>query len=1305
MATPLPQTDTVSSPQIDYTQEVRFAVVMYGGVSLAIYINGIAQEMLSMVRSTAATKANGTADQVAISVSELSGTERVYRKLAYLLSDHALLQSYRDSLVTNQAKEQSDTDPAEDILDKHVASNPPINTRFVVDILSGTSAGGINAIYLAKALANDQRIDQLKNLWLNEGDIALLINDKKSVKDLGLLNQDPPQSLLNSRRMYLKLLESFDEMENQNPSSASFNTPYVEELDLFITATDLEGLPVPIRLSDTVVYERRHRNVFHFKYSTEATPDEKKKTAADSRTPISTSNDRATSNPRNDFLGNNNPFLAFAARCTSSFPFAFEPMKLCDIKEVVDTIPHYQGNKEYEAAKAKWSSFFKENLDPETGKREIDFEMRAFGDGGYLDNKPFSYATELLMRRDASVPVDRKLIYIEPSPEHPEDEQIRNYTPDAIQNVKAALLDLPSYETIREDLELVIERNRLIQRVNRISGLIEKDMDKAELSLRPRIEPGEWATLDLAQMIQRFGMYYIPYRRLRIAAATDELARLVAKTARLDENSAQFLAIRSLVRAWRETTYPDYHTKPPETDKVAELAKQVARSAEIADDSAKAAELSSVLRTWIQTSCPEFYKQASVSGSTEDSASHSAQNGAMEPTANQFLSDYDFKYWLRRLIFVRAKVDELYGLSKVPSQKGESDRVDESKLTEKQKTILERLKRLRYHSLDYTRLTGKERQELQSALSFIKCKLSQIYSDLKAAGRRVQSGAASDGAETSFASKITSMRIGPDLINFLLGMPPEAKNTDQEFSKLDEDQYIERAKLLLEDPEAESRLVNNGGDTEVVAAMKSKYPTFTSDFQQAARVLKEVFKETVLDPTWNRSVALLKPNQVIDIDVITHGTADDESCRFPRPWSAHANSFREYLWRYFSQFDDFDQMRFPILYGTDVGESDVVEIIRISPEDATSLIDERWERRNCAAGEPRHKLAGTALHHFGAFLDRTWRQNDIMWGRLDGAERLITALLPDKENKDVRAALIRDAHTAILQQEMTPESRLALGQLMTEALVRAGAGEKLEDAIQKVVGDTEGRIATVMRTALGDKELLTFVKSGYEVNRQLDPKPMLRAISRSTQIIGKVFEDVANKNNLDGKSLAWIARLGQFFWGMVEVAVPNSILNMLWNHWLSVVYTFEVVVILAGIVLSSPGAQQFGWTAFGITAILNLMVLVLKDLMRGRRAVIRVTVFVTSALILILAAVGALEIAGSVFNRTVGDQHLHPLFWLKQNVKTYLPHKGWIATHLPQLAGLIAIGVILLGLNAVGAFDLKWLKQKLRRRKKQRTTA
>jgi hypothetical protein len=41
------------TPRMEVRKEIRFAVVMYGGVSLAIYINGVAQELLKMVRATA----------------------------------------------------------------------------------------------------------------------------------------------------------------------------------------------------------------------------------------------------------------------------------------------------------------------------------------------------------------------------------------------------------------------------------------------------------------------------------------------------------------------------------------------------------------------------------------------------------------------------------------------------------------------------------------------------------------------------------------------------------------------------------------------------------------------------------------------------------------------------------------------------------------------------------------------------------------------------------------------------------------------------------------------------------------------------------------------------------------------------------------------------------------------------------------------------------------------------------------------------------------------------------------------------
>ena len=41
---------------------------------------------------------------------------------------------------------------------------------------------------------------------------------------------------------------------------------------------------------------------------------------------------------------------------------------------------------------------------------------------------------------------------------------------------------------------------------------------------------------------------------------------------------------------------------------------------------------------------------------------------------------------------------------------------------------------------------------------------------------------------------------------------------------------------------------------------------------------------------------------------------------------------------------------------------------------------------------PDGKLKGVTLHHFGAFLDPAWRENDYLWGRLDGAELILRTL-------------------------------------------------------------------------------------------------------------------------------------------------------------------------------------------------------------------------------------------------------------------------------------------------------------------------
>src|SRR5687768_15563802 len=81
-------------------------------------------------------------------------------------------------------------------------------------------------------------------------------------------------------------------------------------------------------------------------------------------------------------------------------------------------------------------------------------------------------ATSTLSRRRADLPVDRRLIYIEPdpggAPPQFHDHPPRSPAPwgpstkkvGVIENVIAAAHKLPRAETIREDIERLLERNR-----------------------------------------------------------------------------------------------------------------------------------------------------------------------------------------------------------------------------------------------------------------------------------------------------------------------------------------------------------------------------------------------------------------------------------------------------------------------------------------------------------------------------------------------------------------------------------------------------------------------------------------------------------------------------------------------------------------------------------------------------------------------------------------------------------------------------------------------------------------------------
>ena len=111
-------------------------------------------------------------------------------------------------------------------------------------------------------------------------------------------------------------------------------------------------------------------------------------------------------------------------------------------------------------------------------------------------------------------------------------------------------------------------------------------------------------------------------------------------------------------------------------------------------------------------------------------------------------------------------------------------------------------------------------------------------------------------------------------------------------------------------------------------------------------------------------------------------------------------------------FPLYDIATLPLLQGEGLDEFDPVKVDRIAPEDAQSI----------RQGGAEATLKGIEFNNFGAFFSRAYRENDFLWGRLHGAERLIDILVstvPDHNAlpKEEVADLKRQAFRAVLEEE------------------------------------------------------------------------------------------------------------------------------------------------------------------------------------------------------------------------------------------------------------------------------------------------
>jgi len=466
-------------------KELRLALVCYGGVSLAIYMHGMTKELHRLAKASA--ELDGGVDEAGS-----SPTERAWREVLTVTT-----------------------------------SEPPagVRPRVVVDVIAGTSAGGINGIYLAKALAHNGSQDGLRDVWFDRGDIRELVRGPKWVPIVLRLAWLIVRGLAPLRGEHMSVwlygaLGKMDRSERAPPVLASL-VPEDHELRLFVTITDLSGYNREVPLDHQgQVYDREHRHVLEFRYA---------------------------NGGRDDFSEQANGALAFAARTTSSFPGAFRPVSLRSFSEAIG-LPRVD-------LSLMAGPFFR--LYGLSGASPSD---TWFVDGGVLDNRPFGHAVRAIREQPAATEVDRRLLYLEPDPAEPEANP-SGEEPGPIASVLGSVVGVPRKEPIVDDLLEVVAQNK---RVRRVREVIESSFDpiatRVEEALGTSLvglaaEPsgellGNWRARLNELAIADAGLAYATYSRLKVSGTVDGCAGTVCALLDFPEDSNQALLVRAALHSW-----------------------------------------------------------------------------------------------------------------------------------------------------------------------------------------------------------------------------------------------------------------------------------------------------------------------------------------------------------------------------------------------------------------------------------------------------------------------------------------------------------------------------------------------------------------------------------------------------------------------------------------------------------------------------------------------------------------------------------------------------------------------------------
>ena len=231
-------------------REVRLGLVCYGGVSLAIYMHGVTKELYKLVRAARAFERAYQADDFD-AAKWLTGAPDVQGSPNYDSE-----RAYFDALVA--LKEQGD----------------PLTV--VVDIIAGTSAGGINGVCLARGLAEGRSLNGFRNLWLDQADMEKLLAGhalfpwgqvkmlSKLAESVARLGWHHDAGLLDGDLMSRLLYQALNGMEPTGDSLVPAN----ESLDLFVTTTNVYGYDtvIPTGAGGISQTDKSYRQLLRFHY-------------------------------------------------------------------------------------------------------------------------------------------------------------------------------------------------------------------------------------------------------------------------------------------------------------------------------------------------------------------------------------------------------------------------------------------------------------------------------------------------------------------------------------------------------------------------------------------------------------------------------------------------------------------------------------------------------------------------------------------------------------------------------------------------------------------------------------------------------------------------------------------------------------------------------------------------------------------------------------------------------------------------------------------------------------------------------